>query len=143
MHPAPILALLLTLPAQADAGKRYGVEADAKAFPQSTPKETLTSVLKAIDGKKYDYLVAHLADPTFVDDRVKRVYAGRFEEQVDDTKSRLDALVVKQLRRFLADGSKWDVGKTAATVTSEDVPDRAVRLVKKGDRWYLSHPSEK
>ena len=142
MTHAPLLALLLTLPAQADSTKRYGVELDAKAFPQSTPKEALASALKAIDGKKYAYLVAHLADPAFVDDRIKRVYAGKFEEQVDDTRARLDALVVKQLRRFLDDG-KWDVDKTDATVTNEDVPDRAVRLVKKGDRWYLSHPSEK
>jgi hypothetical protein len=137
------LALSLTLipaaPGPADdKTARYGVALDTKTYPQGTAKEVLASVLKAIEARKFSYLVAHLADPTFVDDRVKRIYGGKFEEQVDDTRARLDPVTVKQLKRF-AKGGEWEVEKSTATVTHKDVKDRVVRLTKKGDRWYLEH----
>src|SRR5438552_17204398 len=56
---------------------RYGIAPDLKTFPQATAKEALASVLKAVEAKRFDYLVAQLADPEFVDDRVKRLYAGK------------------------------------------------------------------
>jgi hypothetical protein len=134
--------VLLTFPLAANAqdGARYGVSRDDKAYPQATAKEALASVLKAIDGKKFDYLVAHLADPAFVDDRVKRIYGGSFAEQVQDTQGRLDPAAVKQLKRFAKEG-KWAIDKTFATVTLEDVKERVVRLVKKDGKWFLSHAS--
>src|SRR5437667_9610302 len=61
---------------QGDKGKvpqRYGLDLDAKRFPQSNPKEALGSVLKAIGDKRIDYLLAHLADPAFVDKRVSQI----------------------------------------------------------------------
>jgi hypothetical protein len=143
MRPLVALALaaVITAPTPArpdDKTARYGVALDAKAYPQATAKEALASVLKAIEAKKFNYLVAHLADPGFVDDRVKRIYGGKFDEQVQDTKARLDPVTVKQLKRFLKDG-EWDVGHTSAAVTLKDVKDRVVRLTKKGGRWYLKH----
>ena len=134
------LFLLLLAPAvlMAQAEKRYGIAADAKTFPQATPKEALASILKAIEAKKFDYLVAHLAEPAFIDDRVKRLYGGKFEEQVADTRARLDPATVKQLGKFLEVG-KWTIDKTSALVQLEDVKDRVVRLVSKDGTWYLSH----
>ena len=105
------------------------------------PRRALASVLKAIEDKKFDYLVAHLADPAFVDDRVKRLYAGKFDEQVDDTRARLDPATVKQLGKFLKDG-KWTIDKTGAVVQLDGVTDRVVRLVNKDGAWYLSHRSD-
>jgi hypothetical protein len=134
---AALLALVL-----APAADRYGVAEDAKAYPQTSPKEALASVLKAIDAKDYHYLVAHLADPAFVDDRVKRIYAGRFDEQVDDTRARLDALIVKQLTRLAKEG-KWEIGKISAEVHSTDLPGRGARLIVKDGRWYLTHRFDK
>ena len=136
----PLLLLVLAVPASlaAQSPKRYGVAADAKTFPQATAKEALASVLAAVEAKKFDYLVAHLADPAFVDDRVKRLYAGKFEEQVEDTRTRLDAATVKQLGKFLKDG-KWTVDKTSAIVQLDGVTDRVVRLVGKDGSWFLSH----
>src|SRR5690348_9777120 len=49
---------------------RYGIELDIKKFPQNTPKDGLGSVLKAIGEKRFDYLLAHLTDPAFVDKQV-------------------------------------------------------------------------
>jgi hypothetical protein len=134
---AVLLGLLAVLAAP-DKDSRYGVALDTKTYPQATPKEALASVLKAAADRKFDYLVAHLADPTFVDDRVKKVYGGKFAEQVSDTKARLDPLTLKKLARFRDEG-KWTVGKNEATVRLKDVKDRVVRLVKKDGRWYLEH----
>ena len=119
--------------------KRYGLTADLKTYPQGSPKEALASALKAVDNKRIDYLLAHLADPDFVDDRVKRVYGGHFDEQVDDTRARLDPGTVKQLRALLKDGT-WDVDRTKATVRSKRVKGRCLRLRAVGGRWFLEHP---
>jgi hypothetical protein len=121
---------------------RHGVALDSKAYPQATPREALASVLKALAARKVDYLVAHLADPSFVDDRVKRVYGGKFAEQVEDTRGRLDPFAVKQLERFAKDG-KWDIGKEEATVAVEEIKDRQVKLIRKGGRWFLANAQGK
>jgi hypothetical protein len=135
---AILLVLALTRSASAQESKRFGISRDAKTYPQATARETLASVLKAIDDKRIHYLVAYLADPTFVDDRVKRIYAGKFEEQVQDTQARLDPGTVKLLRRFLKEG-KWAIDKDKATVTLDEIKDRAVHLARKGEHWYLLH----
>jgi len=135
MHAALVTALLCVA---ADVPARYGVEADPAKYPQATAKEALASALKAIAAKDFKYLAAHIAEAGFVDGRVKGVYAGKFDEQVSDTESRLDALAVKQLARFAKDG-KWKEEDASAVVTAEEVPDKCVRLVKKGGRWFLSH----
>jgi hypothetical protein len=137
-----LFALFLSTAAAQEKDARYGVALDSKTYPQATPKETLASVLKAIADKKVDYLVAHLADPSFIDDRVKRVYGGKFAEQVEDTRGRLDPFAVKQLERFAKEG-KWDINKTEATVTVEEIKDRQVKLLKKDGRWYLANEQTK
>src|SRR5262249_3128563 len=59
-------------------GTRHGIAVDQKTFPQASAKETLSSVLAAIAASRHDYLVAQLADPAWVDERVARLYGGRF-----------------------------------------------------------------
>ena len=138
MSAAVLTMTLMTFAVAQDKGERFGVAPDAKAYPQATPKEALESVIEAAEAKKVDYVVAQLADPEFIDDRVKQVYGGKFEEQVEDTRSRLGPFALKQLKRFLDEG-KWAVGKDQATVTLDGEKDRRVKLVKKGERWYLAN----
>jgi hypothetical protein len=144
MRPALLLALtalvLSTSPASPaqEKGSRYGVALDTKTYPQATPKEALGSVLKAASNKKFDYLVAQLADPDFIDGRVKRLYGGKFQDQVEDTRARLDPATLKLLQRFL-DKGKWTTETSKASVRLADVKDRVVRLVQKDGRWYLVH----
>ena len=95
-----------------EGGRRFGIAPELETYPQGTPKEALASVLKAIDARRFDYLVAQLADPAFIDDRLERLYSGRFEQQVEDTRVRLDLHTVKLLRRFLQEGT-WTTAKTA------------------------------
>jgi hypothetical protein len=146
MRPAFAVLLLAALPGlgmeePTKPGLRHGVAPDLKPYPQASAKETLVSVLKAVEAGRFDYLVAQLADPAWVDERIERLYGGRFAEQVEDTRHRLDPSTVKVLRRFLAEG-EWATEKDHASVRLKDVADRGVFFVHKGDRWYLEHRSK-
>src|SRR6516162_6179387 len=69
--------------------RRYGIEANLRDYPQETPKETLASVLRAIERGRVNYLLAQLADPAFVDNRVKQLHGGDFDELVRETSQKL------------------------------------------------------
>ena len=118
--------------------KRYGIEPNVELYGQSTPKETLASVLKAIDTNRIPYLLAHLADPQWVDKRVQQVHNGNFEALVEETTQKLshDRTSVKELRRFLSEGT-WEVSDTIASAQLKDVKNRRAYLRKVGDRWFL------
>ncbi|HEY7312703.1 MAG TPA: hypothetical protein VH643_25280 [Gemmataceae bacterium] len=131
------LGILLLMAAGAT---RYGIAPDPKMYPQGTAKETLASVLKAVEAKRVDYVVAQLADPSFVDDRVKRLYAGRFEEQVEDTRARLDPLTIKQLQRFLKNGD-WQEDGDRVMVRLKD-NERRLYFKKDDGRWFMEHGSK-
>lgn len=137
---AVIVALVVVTgsPAQTPGGKRYGMEPDVEAYPQKTPKEALASVLKAIDTGRIDYLLAHLADPQFVDERVKS-YAGGFDDLVKETTTKFsqDAAAIKEMRRILREG-EWQEGDASASAHLKD-KERTVFLKKIGDRWFLEN----
>jgi hypothetical protein len=117
---------------------RYGIEPNVELYPQATPKEALASVLKAIDGNRIIYLLAQLADPQWVDQRVQRLHDGNFDALVEETTQKLnhDRTSLKELRRFLSEGM-WDVGDTTASAQLKDVKNRGVYFRKIGNRWYL------
>jgi hypothetical protein len=122
-------------PEKRESTKRYGIELDLKSYPQGTPRETLASVLKAVADKRFDYIVAQLADPAYFDERIKRLFAGKFDEQVGETRTKLDAPTVKLLERFLSEGD-WEATKSPVLVLLKDVKDKSLMFVKIGDRWY-------
>jgi hypothetical protein len=118
--------------------QRYGITADFKTYPQATGKEALASILKAVEDKRIDYVLAHLADPQWVDERVKK-NGGKFEDVVKECKeTKLDPVAVKQLGKFLKDG-EWKVEEKTAEVRLKDVSDRSVRFFKIGERWYMEN----
>lgn len=125
----------------AENGARYGVAPDLATYPQDSPKATLASVLKAADAGKFDYLSAQLADPSFIDARVKELFGGDFTEQVNDARARLDSSALKELRRFLSDG-EWKIDAAEASVHLKDVSDRAVAFRHIDGRWFLEHSSK-
>jgi hypothetical protein len=118
--------------------QRYGITADYKTYPQATAKEALASILKAVEDKRIDYVLAHLADPQWVDERVKK-NGDKFEDLVKECKeTKLDPVAVKQLGKFLKDG-EWKVEEKTAEARLKDVSDRSVRFFKVGDRWYMEN----
>jgi hypothetical protein len=118
---------------------RFGVEPEIERYPQTTPKDTLRSVLKAINDARVDYLLAQLTDPEFVDQRVKD-RGGKFDKVVEETKAMYaaDPEKVRTLRRLLADGEFEEAGD-AATVKLKDVKLRSVFLKRVAGRWYLEN----
>jgi hypothetical protein len=132
-------ALLAQPPKQTLPVKRYGIESDVDKYPQATPKDTLASVLKAIEYRKVDYVLAQLADPEYVDRRVKQVHAGKFDGMVEETTAKLanDPGVIKKLRRFLNEGT-WDTQETTASASLPDAPER-VHLRKIDARWFFEN----
>jgi hypothetical protein len=134
-----LLSLSLLIAAADDAKtSRYNVAPDLSAFPQKTPQQTLASVIKAAEAKRFDYLAAQLADPAFIDDRVQRLYGGHFAEQVEDTRTRMDEPTLVLLRRFVKEGT-WQVAKESASVTLKEAPDRGIFFRPIGERWYMEH----
>jgi hypothetical protein len=119
---------------------RYGVFLDARLYPQSTPTATLTSILGALDRGRIDYVLAHLTEPAFVDDRVARVYRGDFDALVGEATLKLadEPSVIQLLRRFTREGD-WQENDAMASARLKDIPDRQVRLRKIGPRWYLEN----
>src|SRR5215471_10985827 len=68
-----LVAIICTQPQITEKPKsvsRYGIDLDTKSYPQNTPKDALGSVIKAVAEKQFEYLLAQLADPAFVDQRV-------------------------------------------------------------------------
>jgi hypothetical protein len=119
--------------------KRYEIDADLKAYPQATPKEALASVVKAVEDRRLDYLVAQLSDPDFVDRRVKDT-GGDFAGLVREATARLadDPGPLKQLRRQLEDGA-WDVKDDWASVHLKDAGPRWCYFRKADGRWFLEN----
>jgi hypothetical protein len=159
MRALAVVTLLLFVVAgaegQGDKGKtfkRYSIELETKRYPQGTPKEALGSVLKAIAENQVDYLLAHLADPDFVDKRVA-LYASQLGPTVKDdaktfvafdrlTKKTIENFLedpskVKDLKRFLEDG-KWDEQEKLAVASLDNVKARRVFMKRlPDDRWVL------
>jgi hypothetical protein len=136
---ASVSPLLAQSPKAALPAKRFNIELDLDKFPQATPKDTLASLLKAIELRKVDYLLAQLADPEYIDRRVKQVHAGKFDGMVEETTAKLanDPGAIKKLRRFLSDGA-WDTQEAVASARLPDAPER-VHFRKIGDRWFFEN----
>src|SRR5262245_42266095 len=119
-----------------ELGNRYGIEADTETYSQKTPKEALSSVIKAIQARKTEYLLAQLSDAAFVDMRVKDVHGGKFVEMVKETTTKLidDPDTVQLLGRFLKEG-EWEDGDEASSAKLKDVKDR-VFFRKLEGRWF-------
>ena len=144
MRLAVVVGALVIITAPATAQKkdppppaRYGIETDLEAFPQDSAKAALSSVVKAIDARKFDYLAAHLADPEEVDKKVLDL-GGKFERHVkvvaDHLTNAPDA--VRQLRRFASEG-EVSVNGDAAVVSHKEIKGRQVFFRKIGGQWYL------
>jgi hypothetical protein len=118
---------------------RYSLEFDIDGYRQDTPKETLASVIKAIEQKKVDYLLAHLADPLFVEARVAEVHKGSFPAMVQETLAKLrdDPESIALLRRFLNEG-QFDNEDMEGRATLKGAKDR-LYFKRYETRWFLEN----
>src|SRR5262249_48925311 len=136
-----LYALLLAQTSQGnEPAKRFGIGVRLKEYPQSTPKEALASVLATIKDNNIAYMLAQLADPEFVDKRLKELHDGKFNELVQETTSTIadNPASVKQLEQFLKAG-EWEASDKSAVVKLKDFKDRQVYFRKVGDRWFMKN----
>jgi hypothetical protein len=119
--------------------KRFGIAADLKTYPQAAAKETLASVLKAVDAKRADYILAHLADPDWVDRRVNELDGG-FMALIQESESRLtgDPGAVKRLKKLSTNG-EWKIGAETAVVRLKDMDEESLFFRKSDGRWYVEN----
>lgn len=134
--------------------KRYGYTVEPGLYPQQTPQAALQSAVKALDAKKIDYLLAHLADPSFVDERVDEYKS--FQKGSDLAKTVLaferltretirhfqeDPALVKELRQYVKDAD-WDVQEGVAIGSLKTASPRRVYFRKLEDRWFLQNKQQ-
>ena len=104
---------------------RYKVQANLSGYPQATPKDAITSVLRAIDRGRLDYLAGQLLDPAFMDARVT-ARAVPLEQQVDrELRAKRDE---QRTLRTPGERLPLDPGEFDAIVTTE-ARQRAFRLI--------------
>jgi hypothetical protein len=51
--------------------RRFGIALNTELYPQDQPKSTLSSLIRALDRERYDYVTAHLLDPAYVDEQLR------------------------------------------------------------------------
>ena len=130
---------------------RYRIPANYDKYPQNKPDIGLKSAVKAIELGQIDYLLAHLADPVFVDKRVQEYRAQIKEDIKDEGKTFLafDRLVnetrdhfkadpgaVRELQQFARLGT-WETRDNVAEAQLASVPARRVFMKKIEQLWYL------
>lgn len=122
---------------------RYGQEFDTDGYSQNTPRDTLASVIKAIERRKVEYLLAHLTDPVFVDERVAQVHRGSFPAMVQECidKLRDDPESIDLLRRFLKDG-EFEQQDAEGRATLKGSRER-LYFKRYEARWFLDNAKRK
>jgi hypothetical protein len=67
--------------------KRFGLRQSPELYPQDSPKSALYSAVRALDKDRYDYLIAHLLEPGYVNEQLAISYPAfekRSRAQVED-----------------------------------------------------------
>ena len=118
---------------------RFNIIPDLEVYPQAEPKDLLASLIKAIEKDRFDYVLAHLSETAFVDQKIGDSKAT-FEELVgaSKVKFREDPSLLKAIKLLAREGEVNDQG-AAATVAHKDLKDRKIFLVKVGQRWFLKN----
>ncbi len=131
---------------------RFGMNVNYLSYPQKTPEDALRSVVRALEKRRVEYLVAQLADPGLVDARIaeysEAASGGRAEARIFAALERLvreteahflaDPQLLRELR-VLARDAEWQTNDDQAVATSKDVPERKVFMRRIGPRWFLEN----
>ncbi|HZU34845.1 MAG TPA: hypothetical protein VFA18_02990 [Gemmataceae bacterium] len=118
---------------------RFGYQPDLEHYPQSTPRDALGSVLKAIQNRRLGYLLAQLTDPAWVDDRVRTVHGGKFDDLIKETDDQFshDPGALKTLEAIFKNGTWRESGDTAEGQVKGSDDHAFFKHV--GDRWFLEN----
>ncbi len=132
------------------AFERFKVPLNLTRYPQLKPQEAMKSVADALSIGDYHYLMAHLADPTFVDSKINE-YKKRFTRGPEEAKALVafQQLVVEIEKHFRDDPSlfkelqeigktgQWQEGEELAVGRTPEVASRKAFFKKIDGRWFL------
>jgi hypothetical protein len=113
----------------------YGIRQDLKEYPQNSVTSCLSSIIKAIEKKRYDYLLAHLIYPDLV-----KIELGKesFDTLVMDVKENFETgrKNTELLKEFLKDGIQINYGNEAAVLRLMN--GSQLQFMSKNKLWYLN-----
>ena len=128
--------------------RRYNIEFNPISYPQKTPQEALKAIVKTLDSNSYEYMLAHLVDPKFVETRVAEYYVMMFPRELhrkedeamareEDPKIRKKLEIDKEHRlverQVLAFGRL--VAETRKHMAEDPVLRRELRLLARDGEW--------
>jgi len=115
---------------------RFGISLNTDFYPQDSPKNTMTSLIRALDKERYDYIVAHLLNPAYVDEQL-RASAPPFENEARehvareglDKKGFTREFIRDRVRQLAAQENFANLVRRVKT-TLEDSPESVKELRK-------------
>lgn len=145
------IALAFTTAAAQDPDKlitRYNIEVNMVNYPQKSPQDAMKSVSKAIFNGRYDYLLAHLVDPKWVDGRVaeyRNLANPRAELQKEDEDIARETDKKEKKRKIIEKEAKDKartvvafnrlVGETKKSLEEDPVLMKELRLFARDAEW--------
>lgn len=131
------------LPAQAiKESSRYGIALDEESFPQNSPENLRKSLSKALNSDKIEYMVAHLADPLFIDKNIREVHEGDFAKQVAETREKLKNGLKSPLEFLLKEG-KLTTSEKSASLKDPTLKDGSISMKLENSKWYMENIKKK
>ena len=131
---------------------RFGLDVNLIRYPQKTPQEAVQSAVKAIFDQRFDYLLAHIADPTYVDAKVEKYrLALPGKKEAATTRLAFQQLVKETTVFFFEDAERiaelglfgkeaeWKIDEDSAVGSLKKLPGRQVFLSRMEDRWFLEN----
>jgi hypothetical protein len=145
-----VMAAALSAQEPAKFLTRYNIEYNPINYAQKTPQEAMKSIAKALDSGRFDYMLAHLADPKYVDPRVAEyqrliVSKDELQREEDDIAREVDP---KKRKAKMLDKERKDkarvvvafnrlVVETRKTFDEDPVLLKEIRLLAKSAEWEV------
>ena len=130
-------AALLPAHAVKESG-RFGIPLDEASFPQNSPENLRKSLLNALNSDKIEYMLAHLADPSFIDKNVREVHEGDFAKQVAETREKLKKGLKSPLESLLKEG-KLSASEKSASLKDSALNDFIISMKLENNKWYMEN----
>jgi hypothetical protein len=113
--------------------RRYNIDYNPISYPHKTPQEGLKAVVKAIDSGSYEYMLAHLVDPKFVDTRVAEYFTMLFPKDLLRKEDETIALAEDPLMR-----KRLEIGKDRRLIERQVIA--FARLAKETRSHFSEDP---
>ncbi|REJ66232.1 MAG: hypothetical protein DWQ31_15685 [Planctomycetota bacterium] len=113
--------------------QRYGMLVSEDIYPQATPRETIRSIIDAVENANARYVLAHLVSPRHVDKRLGGDQRA-FEKLVSGISPSKSRQLTARLEKHIARG-QWRISSRIASSEVDGAP--RITLERVGKRWFM------